>query len=105
MIDEILRILLSDNVKARQLQPDGAYTRVRPGDGELPVRSQVIFQTLARGSARDSGELALQFIPPVESKEPSEESRTPPSRKRERKRRVRIGSQRDTANEPDSATG
>src|SRR6185436_6742780 len=71
VIDEILRILLSDNVKARQLQPDGTYVRVAPGEGELPIRSQVIFQTLARGSTRESGEIALQFMPPPETKEGS----------------------------------
>jgi polyphosphate kinase len=116
MIDEIMRILLSDNVKARQLQADGTYRRVSPGDGELPVRSQAIFQTLARGSARESGDHPLQFIPPSENREGGEGHPPEGRRKREegtprRKRRVRIVRPREgggaggTASEPGSATG
>jgi polyphosphate kinase len=105
VIDEILRILLSDNVKARQLQSDGTYVRVTPGEGELPVRSQVIFQTLAR-SGRESGEIPLQFMPPAESKgAPEGTGEEAPPRKGKRKGRVRIARQRDVATEPDSATG
>ncbi len=96
--DEIMRIQLSDNVKARRLETDGTYTRVTPGEGEMPVRSQVIFQTLARGSARESGEMALPFIPPLEAPAPDVQAR-----KRKRKGRVRIGRPRDVTGEPGSA--
>lgn len=36
----ILQLNLSDNVKARRLLPNGLYERVRPGEGEKPLRSQ-----------------------------------------------------------------
>src|SRR4051812_46273889 len=48
LVDGILGVTLSDNVKARVLQADGTYTRVVPADGEPPVRSQVEFQNMAR---------------------------------------------------------
>ncbi len=51
IIDEILAISLADNVKARELQADGTYTRVAPMPGEPVVRSQVEFQNLARDHA------------------------------------------------------
>jgi len=63
IVDEILQTLLLDNVKARRLQTDGSYLRVAAGEGELPVRSQVVFQSRARGQARESGEHPLQFVP------------------------------------------
>jgi polyphosphate kinase len=106
MIDVVMRILLSDNVKARQLQQDGSYIRVTPGDGDLPVRSQVIFQTLARGSARETGEHPLQFMPSTDTKEGGSEAaaqREPQGIPRRRKRRVRIARPRDSAAEPGSA--
>jgi polyphosphate kinase len=111
IVDEILRILLSDNVKARQLQADGSYARVAPADGELPIRSQIIFQSLARGSARESGEHPLQFVPSADGKEGTSEPTESPRRRPEgavlprRKRRVRINRPRDGSSEPDSAAG
>ena len=49
IIDGILGVALIDNVKARELQPDGIYRRVTPPQaGEPPIRSQVEFQNLAR---------------------------------------------------------
>jgi hypothetical protein len=53
-VDEILPTVLADNVKARLQGPDGTYARRRPADGEPAVRSQVVLQNLARGSARES---------------------------------------------------
>ncbi|MBA4067929.1 MAG: polyphosphate kinase 1 [Isosphaera sp.] len=44
---DILRTTLADNVKARELQPDGTYRRVRPADGEPVLRSQQRFMELA----------------------------------------------------------
>lgn len=41
-IKHILHILLMDNVKARQLNPDGSYSRVENAGG-LPVESQMYF--------------------------------------------------------------
>ncbi len=68
VVDEILGIALADNVKARQLLPDGAYVRVRPDgvangtNGTHPpsvktLRSQARFMELAREKA--------QTVPPL----------------------------------------
>jgi polyphosphate kinase len=49
IVDGILGVTLSDNVKSRVLQPDGSYRRVTPaGPGEPSIRSQVEFQNMAR---------------------------------------------------------
>jgi polyphosphate kinase len=61
--EEILPIVLADNVKARVLQPDGTYLRATPVDGAAAVRSQIVFQSLAREAARDVSENARQFVP------------------------------------------
>ncbi len=39
--DEILQIGLADNAQARVLLPDGAYKRLSPKNGELPINSQL----------------------------------------------------------------
>jgi polyphosphate kinase len=41
--DGILGVQLRDTLKARQLQPDGSYRRVRPAPGEAPFDSQAWF--------------------------------------------------------------
>jgi polyphosphate kinase len=38
--NEMLQTYLSDNVKARRMQPDGSYIRVKPGDKEALLNSQ-----------------------------------------------------------------
>lgn len=48
IIESILDTALADNVKARELQPDGTYIRLQPKPGEPAVRSQVEFQNMAR---------------------------------------------------------
>ncbi len=40
LIDEVLTLGLADTAKARELLPDGTYRRVKPADGEPPLRSQ-----------------------------------------------------------------
>ena len=54
VVDEILGIALADNVKARRLQADGTYVRVRPDPGSTtpPLRSQYRFMELAREKAQ-----------------------------------------------------
>jgi Polyphosphate kinase C-terminal domain 2 len=48
IVDGILGVLLADNVKARELQPDGAYRHVRPpGPNDPVIRCQVEFQNMA----------------------------------------------------------
>jgi polyphosphate kinase len=44
---EMLKITLGDNMKARELLPDGKYRRVKPPDGVAPLRSQQRFLELA----------------------------------------------------------
>ena len=51
LIEEILKMSLADNVKARELQPDGTYKRVTVLNGEPGVRSQEKFLELARLNA------------------------------------------------------
>jgi polyphosphate kinase len=48
IINEILLTYLNDNVKARVLQPNGSYVRLRPKDGQKPVRSQSELIAIAR---------------------------------------------------------
>lgn len=49
IVEGILGVVLSDNVKARILGPDGEYRRVPPPKpGEAAIRSQVEFQNMAR---------------------------------------------------------
>ena len=53
LIDEILEITLADNLKARELLPDGSYRRVTPAPGDPLVRSQERFlKTAAANAAR-----------------------------------------------------
>jgi polyphosphate kinase len=48
IIKEILMTYLNDNVKARLMQPDGSYVRVKPKEGAKPVRSQSALIAIAR---------------------------------------------------------
>jgi polyphosphate kinase len=59
---ELLQVILNDNVKARVLQADGCYVRATP-NGSEPVRSQAVFQALARESARGASHAAFRFVP------------------------------------------
>ncbi len=61
--EEILPIVLADNVKARILHSDGSYVCATPREGQQPVRSQLVFQNLAREAARDVTEPIRQFVP------------------------------------------
>jgi polyphosphate kinase len=45
----ILAVLLSDNVKSRELQVDGSYRRLSFGPGEMPIDAQRVFLTQAQG--------------------------------------------------------
>lgn len=42
---EILAVVFADNVKARELQPDGTYRRLQPGPQAVAVDSQHVFLT------------------------------------------------------------
>src|SRR5205085_11915430 len=47
LIDEILATSLADNVKSRELLPDGSYRRISPPAGQSRVRSQERFLEIA----------------------------------------------------------
>ena len=47
LIHEILQVSLDDNVKAREMLPDGTYRRLQRGPGQKPLRSQEYFLGLA----------------------------------------------------------
>jgi polyphosphate kinase len=73
LTDELLQLVLRDNVKARLLQADGTYVRLRPAASEALVRSQTTFQALARESAREATDPAFRFVPilgPLAEKHP-----------------------------------
>ena len=54
-LDSILRLQLSDNLNAREMQPDGSYQKVKPAPGEPLVNSQMGMYDLLRDdwTARD----------------------------------------------------
>jgi polyphosphate kinase len=45
--DDVLQGYLDDNVRARVMQPDGTYQRLRPGEGE-PARDSQLAPLVAR---------------------------------------------------------
>ncbi len=51
LIREVLATVMADNVKARELLPDGSYRRLTPGEGQPRTRSQERFLELAAQSA------------------------------------------------------
>jgi polyphosphate kinase len=64
IINDILGVILSDNVKARELKSDGTYVRLAPAEGQEAVRSQLVLQIQARASARvAAAESGLHFVP------------------------------------------
>jgi len=48
ILNVILMTYLNDNVKARLMQGDGSYIRIKPKDGEKPLRSQFELIAIAR---------------------------------------------------------
>jgi polyphosphate kinase len=83
LINEVLATTLADNVKARELLPDGSYRRVVPKDGEPLVRSQERFLELAKASA-ERRQMILE-VPPVHNADEQE------PRRRQRKRHRQTG--------------
>jgi polyphosphate kinase len=70
IVNDILELLLTDNVKARLLRPDGTYERRAPQAGEPIVRSQIALQHLAREAARESGGSRPPFTPIIRRPRP-----------------------------------
>ncbi len=48
LTEEIIPTFLEDNVKARQLQTDGTYIRLKPASGEFSSQAQYTFREIAR---------------------------------------------------------
>ena len=63
----IFNICMSDNVKARELKPNGLYERVS-ADGNEPLNAQAYFYEQAYEQAQSSDEIALQNNAPVKVK-------------------------------------
>ena len=67
ILNEILPIHLSDNVKAHLLQPDGTYVQLKPGKNEVPLRSQIRFMELAQDANKRSQAIkSLESVPAPE---------------------------------------
>ncbi len=49
-LKEILNVYLHDNVKARELQPDGTWVRRAPVGDELPLNAQESFLSAIRAA-------------------------------------------------------
>ncbi len=52
IVNEILPAFLRDRVKARELQPDGTYVRLRPREGEEASQAQLFFRQTSRAQAK-----------------------------------------------------
>jgi polyphosphate kinase len=70
IVNDILRLVLADTVKARELQANGTYRRRVAPEGETPVRSQVALQLLAREAAREKKADARPTLVPVVRRRP-----------------------------------
>ena len=70
-LDSILRLQLSDNVNAREMQPDGSYQKVKPAPGEPLVNSQMGMYDLLRDdwTARDKAVAPVEPPKPVKAPE------------------------------------
>ncbi len=63
ILNEILPIHLSDNVKAHLLQSDGSYVQLGPGKNESPSRSQIRFLELAQEGNNKHAQPIKDFEP------------------------------------------
>jgi polyphosphate kinase len=52
IINEVFPAFLNDRVKARELQSDGTYTRLRPAEGEKASQAQLFFRENSRLQAK-----------------------------------------------------
>ena len=70
-LDSIFRLQLSDNVNAREMQPDGSYQKVKPVPGEPLVNSQMGMYDLLRDdwTARDKAAAPVEPPKPVKAPE------------------------------------
>src|SRR5438046_2089485 len=57
MVKDILPSLLNDQVKARELQPDGSYVRLHPAEGAARSQAQLHFRERSRQARKAAAEL------------------------------------------------
>src|SRR6184192_2305852 len=57
MVNDILPNLLNDQVKARELQPDGSYVRLHPAEGAARPQAQLHFRERSRQARKAAAEL------------------------------------------------
>ena len=71
MVNEILPSLLDDQVKARALQPDGSYVRLRPAEGAARSQAQLHFRERSRQTRKAAAELqakSAEKLIPIKAK-------------------------------------
>jgi polyphosphate kinase len=56
IINEVLPRFLNDHIKARELQADGTYVRLKPEEGAPRLQAQLHFRERSRGQARKLAE-------------------------------------------------
>jgi polyphosphate kinase len=56
IINEVLPRFLNDRIKARELQADGSYIRLKPEEGAPRLQAQLHFRERSRGQARKLAE-------------------------------------------------
>ncbi len=78
---EILDLQLRDTVNAREMQPNGTYTRVKPAEGQPPVDSQMAMYELFRGDWTHPAPAAPRPAPkaPAPKPEPPAAKKAPPA--------------------------
>src|SRR6266404_923595 len=57
IVNDILPNLLNDQVKARELQPDGSYVRLQPAEGAARSQAQLHFRERSRQARKAAAEL------------------------------------------------
>jgi polyphosphate kinase len=71
MVNDILPSLLNDRVKARELQPDGSYVRLRPAEGAARSQAQLHFRERSRETRKAAAELqarSAEKLIPIKAK-------------------------------------
>src|SRR5947209_14119493 len=78
IINEVLPRFLDDRVKARELQPDGSYRRLKPEGPEPRLQAQWHFREVARERAKQQGRKkaapAEKLVPMTVAPEPPKKS-------------------------------
>jgi polyphosphate kinase len=65
---DILKVTLADNVKARELLPDGTYRRVKPAEGVAPLRSQQRFMEMVAEAGNRAAAQPVAETPVVQKR-------------------------------------